>query len=69
MVNGSYLSIMLRDEVKVIHVGYLVTQIISPMLAKEWMEKGGFTHFMVEFGVIGVEGLGGLQRTTLEAGP
>jgi hypothetical protein len=58
MVNGSYLTILGQDEMKVVHVGYIVTQIITPMLAiaKQWIEKADFTAFFVEVGVIGIEG-------------
>jgi hypothetical protein len=58
MVNGSYLTIMKRDGVNVIHIGYIVTQIVSPMLniAKQWLEKAGFANYIVEVGIIGIEG-------------
>jgi hypothetical protein len=58
IVNGSYLTSVKQTDQSVIHVGYIVTQIVSPMLtvAKEWLEKTGVATFMIEAGTIGVEG-------------
>jgi hypothetical protein len=57
-VNGSYLKIIKREEVAVVHADYLTNQIITPMLAiaRQWMEKIGIQNLIVEVGVIGIEG-------------
>lgn len=57
-VNGSYLTIIKQSNVNVVHVDYLVTQIIMPMLAvaKQWLEKTGIKTLIVDVGIIGIEG-------------
>jgi hypothetical protein len=64
MVNGSYLAIMKREKVNVINIGYVVGQIIKPMLdiAKLWLENSGIKTFVVEVGIVGIEG----WRVTLD---
>jgi len=56
-VNGSYLTIIKQSNVNVVHVDYLVTQIITPMLgvAKQWLEKTGIKTLIVEVGIMGIE--------------
>jgi hypothetical protein len=58
MVNGSYLTAVKRGGVDIVHVGYLTTQIVAPMLAiaKQWLENAGILNFIVEIGIIGIEG-------------
>jgi hypothetical protein len=57
IVNGSYLAIMKRDAINVINIGYVVEQIVRPMLdtAKLWLEKTGAKTLAVEIGIVGIE--------------
>ncbi len=58
IVNGSYLAVMKRDEINVINIGYVVEQIIKPMLniSKQWLEKTGIKGIALDVGIIGIEG-------------
>ena len=54
IVNGSYLSVI---ETNTLHGGYLLDQLISPMLkiSQEWIEKVGVENWVAEVGIIGIE--------------
>jgi hypothetical protein len=67
IVNGSYVGMMKSN---ILNAGYLVDQLIAPMLriSQEWIEKVGVPNWLVEVGIIGIE----KKRLTLNnfgAGP
>jgi hypothetical protein len=58
IVNGSYFLVLKKNSTKFVHLGYIVDQLITPMLtiAKQWLEKTSLKDFVVEVGVIGIQG-------------
>jgi Predicted nucleotide-binding protein containing TIR-like domain len=70
IMNGSYLPILTRNGGSAINADYLVGQIVAPMLniAQNWLQKLGDMEFVVEVGIIGVEGWR-LALTNFGTGP
>jgi hypothetical protein len=58
IVNGSYLTVVKRNGGSALHADYLVTQVVNPMLdiARQCFERLGVTDFIVEVGLLGIEG-------------